>query len=210
MTETSSRRDIIFREAAGLFREKGYSGSSLRALADRAGVKGASIYHHFSSKQEILFTIMEYTMNNLIQNVQQVIAGESDPLEQLRKAVAFHIEYHTIDLDETYVADAELRSLEEENYKIIVKMRDDYEGVFRQILQAGQKTGLIHVDDVTIATRALMQMCTGTSYWFNPEGRLSVAQVADRYIDLIFWGLCGKTGQERKQSSCGAQSKKEE
>ena len=79
-TTTASRRDIIFREAARLFREKGYSGSTLRRLANRSGVKGGSIYHHYSSKQEILYTIMEQTMTNLINRVQLAIKDESDPL----------------------------------------------------------------------------------------------------------------------------------
>lgn len=192
-TTISTRKTIIFREAARLFREKGYSGSTLRELAKRAGVKGGSIYHHFNSKQEILFMIMEYTMSNLITKVSQEIEGVESPLAKLRNAIGVHVEYHTVDADETYVADAELRSLEVTNYKKIVKMRDRYEGIYKEILQEGIDKGEINLDNVTLASRALLQMCTGISSWYNPEGPLTIKEIADRYVDLFFHGVCGQT-----------------
>ncbi|VFQ47212.1 TetR/AcrR family transcriptional regulator [Desulfoluna butyratoxydans] len=190
-TTISTRKTIIFREAAHLFREKGYSGSTLRELAKRAGVKGGSIYHHFNSKQEILFMIMEYTMTNLITKVSSEIEGVESPLAKLRKAIRVHVEYHTVDSDETYVADAELRSLEVPNYKKIVKMRDRYERLYKDMLQEGIDKGELAMDNVTISSRALLQMCTGISYWYNPEGPLSIKEIADSYVDLFFHGVCG-------------------
>ncbi|MCG8471345.1 MAG: TetR/AcrR family transcriptional regulator [Desulfobacterales bacterium] len=188
----STRKTIIFREAARLFRTKGYSGSTLRELAKRAGVKGGSIYHHFNSKQEILFMIMEYTMTNLITKVSQEIEDVESPLEKLRNAIRVHVEYHTVDADETYVADAELRSLEVTNYKKIVKMRDHYEKLYKEMLEEGIAKGEIRLENVTIASRALLQMCTGISYWYNPEGPLTIKELADSYVDLFFHGVCEK------------------
>jgi AcrR family transcriptional regulator len=196
VTEPASRRDIIFREAARLFREKGYSGSTLRGLANRSGVKGGSIYHHYSSKQEILYVIMEQTMTNLINRVQLAIKDESDPLQKLRKAIIFHIEYHTLDRDQTYVADAELRSLEADNYKKIVAMRNSYEKIYRNILLEGNRTGNMHIENVKIGSRALLQMCTGISYWFDPDGEQSISEIAENYVGLFLWGACGKNGEK--------------
>ncbi len=188
----SSRKTIIFKEAARLFREKGYHGSTLRELAKRAGVKGGSIYHHYSSKQEILYIIMDYTMTNLIHKVKQEIEGETSPLDKLRKAIKFHVEYHTVDRDETFVADAELRSLEDQNYKKIVKMRDEYEKIYRDILQEAINKGEIKVESFGLASKALLQMCTGISYWYKPNGKQTICEIADRYVDLFLWGVCGK------------------
>ncbi len=195
----SSRKTIIFKEAARLFRENGYRGSTLRELAKRAGVKGGSIYHHYSSKQEILYMIMDYTMTNLIHKVQQEIENETSPLGKLRKAIKFHVEYHTVDRDETFVADAELRSLEGPNYKKIVKMRDSYEKIYRDILQEGIEAGEIKIESVGLASRALLQMCTGISYWYRPNGKKTICQIADSYVDLFLWGVCGKTNGSIKE-----------
>jgi len=195
-----SRKRIIFKEAARLFREKGYHSSTLRGLANRAGIKGGSIYHHYSSKQEILYLIMEYTMINLTDGVRLAIKNEPDPLQRLRRAISSHIEYHTTNMDETYVTDAELRSLDAANYKTIVEMRNSYEEIFRIILQEGNANGKMHISNIKTASRALLQMCTGISYWFNPDGKQSISRITENYIELFFWGICG---QSKTQEDAG-------
>ncbi|MBU1568295.1 MAG: TetR/AcrR family transcriptional regulator [Proteobacteria bacterium] len=194
---TTTTKALIFKEAARLFREKGYNGSTQRQLADRVGVQGASIYHHFPSKQGILYAIMEYTMTSLLQKVRCEMLDASSPEAKLRKAIKVHIEYHTVDRDETYVADAELRSLEAENFKKIVAMRVAYEQIFRDILSEGVQEGVMRIGDVSLATKALLQMCTGISYWFSPGGRRSIDEIADQYVELFLFGICGKLNNER-------------
>ncbi len=191
-SKVSSRKTIILREAARLFREKGYSGTNLRELAKSSGVQGGSIYHHFSSKQEILFQIMEYTMTILINKVQDTIKNEKNPFEGLRNAIRFHIEYHTIDTNETFVTDSELRSLEPANYKKIIAMRNKYEQIYIQLMKQGIESGEMNIDNVKLMVRALLQMCTGVSYWFKPNGTLTINDIAEKYIELFFWGITGK------------------
>jgi AcrR family transcriptional regulator len=178
----STRKSIILKEAAHLFKEKGYGGSTLRELAKRAGVQGGSIYHHFSSKQEILMVIMEETMTNLVEKVQHEVNVCATPIEKLRNAIKFHIEYHTNDRDETYVADAELRSLDSGNYEKIVGMRRVYEQIYRDILSTGIDQRCMEIEDIPLAARALLQMCTGISYWYSPFGKESIGNIVDWYV----------------------------
>ncbi len=192
-SRAASRKTIILREAARLFHEKGYMGTTLRELARCSGVQGGSVYHHFSSKQEILYQIMEYTMTILINKTRDAVKGETDPFEQMRKAIRFHIEYHTVDVHETYVTDAELRSLSPADHGKIIVMRDEYERIYHAILKQGIENGKMKIDNVKLAARGLLQMCTGVSYWFDPGGSLSISEIADRYIDLFFWGVVGKS-----------------
>lgn len=70
-------------------------------------------------------------------------------------------------------------------------MRDRYERLYKDMLQEGIEKGELVVDNVTISSRALLQMCTGISYWYNPEGPLSIKEIADSYVDLFFHGVCG-------------------
>ncbi len=185
------RKEIILQEAARLFRQKGYMAATLRELADRSGIKGGSIYHHFSSKQEILHEIMAFTLTNLFA-LEDETAGERNPIEKIRKAIRFHIEYHINNLDETLVADTELRSLTAENYREIIKMRRRYENLFIDILREGVQQEIIKIGDVKLAALAILQMCTGVSYWFKQDGPLSVQEIADGYVELICWGIMGK------------------
>ena len=194
---TISTKTIIFREAARLFREKGYNGATQRQLADRVGVQGASIYHHFPSKQDILFAIMEHTMTGLLQEVRHALESETASPARLRRAIRAHINYHTMHRDETYVADAELRSLDGANYEKIVAMRSAYEQIFTGILKDGLAEGSMQVGDVSLATKALLQMCTGISYWYSPAGKRPIGEIIDQYVELFFWGVCSKSEHRR-------------
>jgi len=166
--------------------------STLRELAKRSGVQGGSIYYHLSSKQEILYQIIDYTMTDLLLKLKEEIKEEKDPIEKLRKAIKFHIEYHVNNPDETYVTDAEIRSLTKANYDHIVKQRRNYEKIFIQIIEEGIKQGVMVVNDIKLTSIAILQMCTGISYWFKEGGSLTVEEIADEYISFSCWGVLGK------------------
>ncbi|MCF8061846.1 MAG: TetR/AcrR family transcriptional regulator [Deltaproteobacteria bacterium] len=190
-----SRKGIILQEAARLFREKGYRASTLRELARRSGVKGGSIYYHFASKQEILYRIMDETMNNLLQGLEHEIREEQDPVHRLNRGIEFHIRYHLENQDETHVADTELINLGDDHRRRIVGKRAEYERTFSGILEEGTREGVMGVGNTKLASIAVLQMCTGIPYWFNEEGPLSVDEVVAQYIDFVFWGVLGRAGR---------------
>jgi AcrR family transcriptional regulator len=189
MSETISRRELILQEAAHLFREKSYPGSNLRELARRAGIQGGSIYHHFASKQEILFQLMDNTMSDMIERLTERLAVAHTPLEKLRTTVYFHIEYHVTGPDQTYITDEELRNLEPENYLKVVAKRDRYQRIIEEILSTGKAEHGWLLDEPKLYTRALIKMCAGVSTWFKPEGKLNIEQIAEAYINLFSNGL---------------------
>ncbi|WP_020677765.1 TetR/AcrR family transcriptional regulator [Geopsychrobacter electrodiphilus] len=189
MAETIPRREIILQEAAHLFREKSYPGANLRELARRAGIQGGSIYHHFASKQEILFQLMDHTMTDMIERLTERLADTRTPSEKLRKTINFHIEYHVTGPDQTYITDEELRNLTPENYLKVVEKRDRYQKIIEQILIDGKSEEGWQLDEPKLYTRALIKMCAGVSTWFKPQGSLSVPQIGEAYIRLLCNGL---------------------
>ena len=171
--------------------------TTLRELAKRCGVRGGSIYYHFSSKEEILYQIMDYTMNSLLSNVKERVRHEKDPLTKLREAVRFHIEYHIESPNETFVADTEIRALSKRNYRRIVRKRKSYENIFIEILKESIENGIMGLENVKLSAIAILQMCTGVSYWFREDGPLTVNEIADAYVDFISWGVIGKANRQR-------------
>ena len=152
------------------------------------GIKGGSVYHHFDSKQEILFLIMDSTLSGLTDLVQTAILSKKRPLEKLYEAISAHIQYHVDNLDDTYVADTEIRSLTEENYKKIIAKRKHYENLFKKILTDITKNGKIEINP-KLATLAILQMCTGLSLWFRRGGDMSIQDITDQYYNLILNGI---------------------
>ncbi len=189
MSPTITRREVILQEAAHLFREKGYPGANLRELARRAGIQGGSIYHHFASKQEILFELMDHTMTDMIERLSTELHDAPTPLDKLRRTVHFHIEYHVTGPDQTYITDEELRNLNPENYLKVVAKRDRYQKLIEEVLAAGKAEQNWQLDEPKLYTRALIKMCAGVSTWYKANGALSLSQIAEAYADLFCNGL---------------------
>ncbi|MCK9230810.1 MAG: TetR/AcrR family transcriptional regulator [Syntrophales bacterium] len=185
------RKKILLQEAARLFREKSFEVATLRELAKCAGIKGGSVYYHFSSKQEILFCIMHYTLTELTSQLEEALKTESDPEKKLHKAIEIHVNYHIKNKDMTYVTDSEIRSLTAEQHYNIIEKRKKYENLFSgivdKITQANDQKGL----NSKLSTFAILQMCTGVSYWYNDNGPLGVEDIVKAYFNLSCRGLQG-------------------
>jgi AcrR family transcriptional regulator len=187
--DKTSRKQIILKEAARLFREKGYIASNLRELAKRAGIQGGSLYHHFGSKQDILFQLMDNTMTDMVTSLSTHLAETTDPEEKLRRLLRFHISYTVCGPDETYITDDELRNLNADNYLQIIAKRDAYQKLFEEVFQDGcQQKGWMVVDYKLVA-RAAIQMGTGVASWYRPGGPMSIDQISEHYAELLCRGL---------------------
>jgi len=174
----------IRRAAVGLFRERGFHGTTVRQLADAADMESASLYYHYHSKQEILVDLFHHTMDALIQGVEQAVLQQPGASERLRAAVLFHVHFHITHQDEAFVSHSELRALADPHRAAIVAKRDRYETLFRDLLESGRRDGVFDVEDAALASTAMLMMCSGVSDWFGSHGRLSADTVACRYADM--------------------------
>ncbi len=184
-TPPAAGADRIRRAAISLFRERGYHGTSMRTLAGRLRVEVPSLYYHFASKQDILFDILDGTVDDLRTGLGGVVAASENPAARLRAGVRFHILFHTHRRAEAFLSHSELRSLTPANLRRIVAKRDQYEQVFRDIVTAGVGAGVFHVPDIKLAVIAMLTMCTGVAAWFFEDGRLDADAIADFYADMI-------------------------
>ena len=90
MTDMLTTRERIRREAAALFRKKGFNGTSMAELAGEVGITKSSLYHHFPSKQALLSEIIELTVNRVTPLVQEVADSDLPIRERLGRAVVLH------------------------------------------------------------------------------------------------------------------------
>src|SRR3712207_4620667 len=127
-----TRADI--REAAArLFHEHGYEATSLRSVAAEVGIKVGSLYNHMGGKDDLLIDIMMSVMDQLTPLVEAAAAEAGpDPIARLRAGIGAHISFHARHARETFIGNSELRSLQPEQYKLIVKRRRDYEDLDRK------------------------------------------------------------------------------
>jgi AcrR family transcriptional regulator len=174
-----------------LFYKKGYFATSISDIAREAGIQKSSIYYHYSNKEELLFDILKITMVDLDENLESQIKGVQGAEEKMRAAIQSHVIFHMERQKEVIISDSELRGLTVDNYKNIMKMRDDYERKFQSLIKDGIEKGIFADMDFKVASYEIITMCTAVSIWFNQSGRLSKEDVAKIYTDFLIHGLKG-------------------
>jgi AcrR family transcriptional regulator len=177
--------EVIKAAALQKFREHGYHGTSVREIANAAGISVAGLYHHFSSKLEILFALLTRVMVDLIDATEAALAGAGDaPTDQLRAIVTAHVRFHTERRDDSFVGNTELRSLDSDKRATIVGYRDRQQRIFDRVIVRGSDLGAFGTPHPIEASRAIVTMSTAVATWYRREGLLSPAQIADIYGDL--------------------------
>ena len=181
--------EAIRKAGVRLIFEQGYEAMSLRQLAAEVGIQAGSLYNHISTKQELLFELVQDHINDLLRQLDLALEGKTDPVERLRSFVAFHVTYHMTRKREVFIANSELRSLEPKNYDAIVKLRGAYEARLAGILAEGVAEGVFEIVDVQVATFAILALLTGLCAWYRPGGRLSKEAIIATHEKLVLSGV---------------------
>jgi len=188
----TSMADTIKSAAIELFFQKGYFAAGMSAIARACGIQKASIYYHFPSKEDLLFSIMSATMTDLMTFLQHHLSRAATIEDRMRAAVRSHVSFHLDRQKETFIATSELRGLTSEHLAVVVGQRDAYESIFQKLIQDGITQKVFHPGDDKILSYAILTLCTAGASWFNPSGRLSVKKIADIYETFVLNGLQSK------------------
>src|SRR5436305_11109658 len=177
--------EAIRKAGVRLIFEHGYAAMSLRQLAAEVSIQSGSLYKHISTKQQLLFDLVQDHINELLRQLDLALQGKERPDEKLSAFVAFHVTYHMTKKREVFIANSELRSLEPKNYDAIVKLRGAYERRLADILAEGVSEGVFEVVDIQVATFAILALLTGICTWYRPGGRLTREAIVAAHEKLV-------------------------
>jgi AcrR family transcriptional regulator len=189
---TSTLSDILA-VTAKLFSTIGYGSTSMRDIAKEVGIKPASLYSHFSSKEDILWSIVRRTTLDLELLQDAAMAQLTHPVERLRTFVRTHVIYHANFTRESRIANIQIYSLSTKHFEEVVAFRRRYEVLLQKILQDGQRQGYFENYDVKLTSYAILQMGIGVSYWFGGSGRTTAEELADLYETFALNLVGGRT-----------------
>lgn len=165
------------------FCDKGFHGSSIRDIADRAGLSVAGLYHYHPSKQAMLPALLDLTMADLVWRLDAARAGVRDDQSRLHRTVECLALYHARRPRLAFLGASEMRSLSGGDRSRITLSR---KGVQR-ILEDDIKAVSASVDDVDrhVVTlgNAISTMCTSIAQWIHHDGAISPEQIALDYAD---------------------------
>jgi len=184
-------RQEILRTAARLFQQRGYDATSMNDVAAALKLSKGGLYHHFQSKDEILFEIMNHAMEITEERVLAPVRNIADPEERLRALIRLHIEVVLSP------ADREITVMLHENHplppglrKRINARKKEYihfvEGLMAEIQRARQAKASV---SARAAAFALLGMINWIYQWYKPEGELQANNLIPQFTSLVFGGI---------------------
>jgi AcrR family transcriptional regulator len=188
--ERVPRVDLIRAAALRHFAQHGYDAASMRQIAADAGITIATLYFHCSTKEQLLFDVLEAQMRALSDGLDLALAtADEDWAGRLATAIRFHIQYVTRDDEGASISTAELRGLTGELRERHLATRDAYERKFRDLLKAGIRAGSFASVDVPVITAGILGIGLSVGRWYRPGGRLSPDDIANHYVRFVLKGL---------------------
>lgn len=182
-------RDDVLDAAAQVFRQKGFHGASMSDIAAAVNVQKASLYHHVTSKQEILLALLDRALIMLTAHISAISAQALPADEKLRQMIRGYLSALADNADLAAVLLFEHRSLDKKSHSRHVPQRDTFEALWRDVLNEGVKSKVFDLKDTGLAVRALMGVMNWTLTWYQPDGEKSIEQIADEYSDFVLKGM---------------------
>jgi AcrR family transcriptional regulator len=183
----STRVDIL-KSAAKAFRRLGYHGATVEQIAAALHMKKGNLYYYFKNKEEILFACHQYSLDRLMQLLDQVQHSGIAADEKLRRLIVAFV--HTI-LDELHgtALFLELEALSPAHLEAVIVRRDQFDKGVRLVLEEGMATGVFAAGDPKLLAFAVFGAVNWIPRWFNPEGPSSSQTIADLFADFLVAGL---------------------
>jgi len=189
-TIVSEKKQRILEAAARLFRDKGYSATSMRDLAGAVNLKASSLYNHISSKEEILQEICLANARRFHEGMERIQAlPEEKPLARVEALLKLHIRIATQDVTSVTSFNDEWRHLSEPYLTQFLDMRRAYESFFRKVIQKGKEQGIFRSADESVVLYSLISSIRWLYDWYQPGKRLVPADLEEQLIPLLIRGI---------------------
>jgi len=180
----AEKANEILKVATELFYERDFNSVGMRLIASESGVRGASLYHYFESKEQMLFAIVLEVTRDFIADHLPSTDVKSDFEKQMQTLVEQHISYFWEYRHALSVGYREMHNLTIDHQEVVQKYRLQYQHGIQKFIKAGKDAGVFHCEDHRLAGLAILDLVNSVNEWFRPSGRLSIEQLAKKYGQL--------------------------
>ncbi|HKR14980.1 MAG TPA: TetR/AcrR family transcriptional regulator [Pyrinomonadaceae bacterium] len=187
----SDKRGAILRAAICVFARNGYFNSKVADIAREAGVADGTVYLYFKSKEEILHSIFDRSVEDGLGAARKRVEGIEDPREKLRQIALLHLERLGADRDLAVVFQVELRGSTKFMEEFSAAGFAEYLALIKSTFEEGQRAGLFRAElNATVVAKilfgALDEMATN---WILSKRRYKLAPMADQVLDIFLNGV---------------------
>lgn len=186
----SSTREVIADVAVRLFGEHGYTGTTMRDIAEAVGVLPGSLYAHIDSKETLLLEIVSDGIARFLAIEQSLSASSESPEVRLRKAIRAHVDVVAEDPQRSLVVFHQWRFLSEPNRASAIAMRRRYANAYVKIIDDGKAAGVFSPRlDTRIAVFSVLGALNWIPEWYSDKGAQTPGEIAEKMAGALICGL---------------------
>jgi AcrR family transcriptional regulator len=189
--EGRNRDSSVIAAAIAVMSQKGYSGTSIQEVADRVGVLKGSLYHYFSSKEELLFRILDESHEESVVIADAVAALGLEPLDELKDYLTRQSIWYLKNVERANIFFTESRNLTGDRRDLVKERGVQFEKHMRDLIAAAQEDGQIRSQvNVRLLTRFVIGLFNHVRLRpSRSQGTFTSDQLVSALIELIFNGL---------------------
>ncbi len=185
----SSKKEVIISKAAKLFREKGFSATSMRDLAENVGVEAASLYNHIRSKAEILQEICFRVANQFMTHLEETENSKQSSIAKVQSILQFHIRQMIHNYEAVHVADREWKHLTDPYLSNFKTQRKTYRQRLAGIIEQGIAKKEIKKIDAPTAVLIMLHAVSGIESWHRSKQKISAEHLEENMVIILVEGL---------------------
>jgi AcrR family transcriptional regulator len=187
----NTRREELLAIAGRLFAERGFRNTTVRDIADAAGILSGSLYHHFDSKESMVDELLDTFQQQLFDEYDEILAGDAGPRQKLEAVVrasfaaidAHHSEVAIFQNDAAYLAGFE-------RFGYLTERNARFRALWTGLLREGVAAGELRADlDVELVYRFVRDTVWVAVNWYRPGGPMSADEVASQYLSILLDGI---------------------
>jgi AcrR family transcriptional regulator len=180
------RLSEVIDAAAQVFARRGYHGASTQDIADVLGIRQASLYYYFESKEAALEAVCASGVEDYAVRAQRILKDDQTSSEKVAQLVFHHLAPMAERLDYTLVFLRERRFLPQPARKRIRAIEVRYERIIQRIIQQGVESREFRADlDTRMATLALLGLGNSAALWFGREPGVTLERITQSYVELL-------------------------
>lgn len=187
--DNGSKKEVVIQAASAFFREKGYSATSMRDIAEAIGVEAPSLYNHISSKKEILQVICFRVADKFVTNLKKEEMRKIPFLKKIELIIRFHIKMMLEEYQDIYISEHEWRHLPEPAFTEFQSLRKNYRAKLANLLRKGMEEKEISSVDPYVAVLTILSAIAGIDSWQQSSKKINEKTLEENIVSILIKGL---------------------
>ncbi len=176
------------RAAVELFAEKGFHGTGVAEIGERADVRRGALYYHIGSKEELLFRILYDYIGLMYAEAREIADGPGDPVTKLRKLIRSHVRLIVAHRREVAIQLRDVSALTGARAADLQALRDRVQHCWQRVIDAGQEAGALRTAD-HVVTNGILGMLNSATFWYREHGTHGPEEISDILAATVLDGL---------------------